>query len=113
MKRVIEKCLAAALLAGFPVGFADYVASVQGVYRYDPPLSEREYREIRDLPIEKAEAILKPRTIKLSRTRWVMESIGKPWFWWDIIKKSALPVAGIFIACVCVGTLLRRDGVAQ
>jgi hypothetical protein len=113
MKKVAEKSLAAALLIGFLVGFADYVASVHGVFKYDPPLTEAEYRQIRDLPIEKAEGELKPRTIELSRTRWIFESIVEPWFWWNVIKKSILPIVGIFIACLCVGVLLRRDGVAQ
>jgi hypothetical protein len=113
VKRVAEKSLAAALLIGFLVGFADYVTSVHGVYKYDPPLTENEYSQIRELPIEKVEAILKPRSIKLSRTRWIVESITEPWFWWNVTKKSIFLILGIFIGCLCVGVLLRRDGVAQ
>jgi hypothetical protein len=113
MKRVVQKSLAAALLVGFIVGFAEYVASVHGAFKYDPPLSESEYQQMRALPIEKADALLKPRTVKLSRTRWIMESILEPWFWWNVTKKSILPIVGNFVACLCVGVLLQRDGVAR
>jgi hypothetical protein len=113
MKRIIEKSLAAALLVGFFVGFVNYVASFHSATRYDPPLSEEEYRKVRELPIEKAEAVLAPRTRKLTRTQWVMESIGDSWFWWDVAKHSVVPTLGVFVACVCVGVLLRRNGSAQ
>ena len=113
MKKVAGKSLTAALLIGFLAGFADYVMSVHGVVKYDPPLTENEYRQIRDLPIEKAEAVLGPRTKRLSRARWMLESIGEPWFWWNVSKHSILPALAIFTGCFCVGVLLRRDGVVQ
>jgi hypothetical protein len=113
MKKVVQKSLAAALLIGFIVGFVNYVGSVHAAVKYDPPFSEDEYRRIRELPIEKAEAALRAREVKLSRTQWVVQSMGYSWFWWAVTKNSLIPILGVFVACLCVGTLLRPDGATR
>jgi hypothetical protein len=109
MKKVLAKSLAAAVLMGFLIGFIDYVVSIHGAVRYDPPITEDEYRQFRQLPAAEAQAAFAAREVRLTRARWVMESIDSAWFWWDVAKHSVAPVLGVFVACVCIGVLLLRD----
>src|SRR5579864_4200903 len=74
--KLLVRSLVIAVLIGVLVGFADYVASVHGASKYDPPISEEEGRQLRDLPIAKAEALIAPRRRILTREQWVLESVG-------------------------------------
>lgn len=113
MKKLLVRSLVVALLMGSLAGFADYVASVHGVSKYDPPISEEEGRQLRDLPIAKAEAALAARRRTLTRRQWVMESVGYSYFWRGVAKDSIAPAIGIFVGCLVVGGLQLRHKDSQ
>jgi hypothetical protein len=110
MRKLVGTSLVVALLIGVLVGFVDYVAPFHGASKYDPPISEEEGRQLRDLPIAQAEAVLaaRPKTF-ITRRQWVSESIGYSYFWRGVAKKSIAPALGIFISCLAVAGLRRRD----
>jgi hypothetical protein len=85
------------------------VASVHGATKYDPPISEEEGRQLRDLPIAKAEAELAGRRRTLTRGQWVLDSIGYSYFWRGVAEDSIVPIFGVFIGCVVLGALQLRD----
>jgi hypothetical protein len=109
MRKLVGSSVVLALLIGLLVGFDDYVLSVHGASRYDPPISEEEGRQLRDMPIAKAEAIFAARRRTLTRRQWVLESIGYSYFWRGVAKDSIAPGLGIFVACLIVGGLQLRD----
>lgn len=113
MRRLLVRSLVIAVLIGSLVGFADFVASVHGASKYDPPISAEESRQLRDMPIEKAEAVLAARRKILSRREWVVGSLRYSYFWKGVAKDSLFPVIGIFIGCLLVGRWQSRDGSAQ
>jgi hypothetical protein len=110
MRKLLARSLVIALLIGSLVGFADYVVSVHGASKYDPPISEEEGRQLRELPMARAEAVLATRRRTLTRKQWVLESIGYSYFWRGVAKSSVLPVFGVFVGCVVIGGLQLRTG---
>jgi hypothetical protein len=107
------RSLLIALLIGSLVGFADFVASVHGASKYDPPISAEESRQLRGMPIEKAEAVLATRRKILSRGEWVAGSLRYSYFWKGVAKDSVFPVIGIFVSCLLIGRWQLRDGSSQ
>jgi len=114
MRKLVGTSSVIALLIGVLVGFVDYVAPFHGASKYDPPVTAEEGRQLRDLPIAKAEAVLAARRKTfITRSQWVLESIGYSYFWSGVAKKSIAPVLGIFVGCLVVGGLQRRGGGTQ
>ena len=113
MRKLVVRSFVVAMLIGFSTGFAAYVASVHGAGRYDPPLSEQEWRQVREMPIEKAEAVLSARRKILSRKEWVVGSLRYSYFWKGVAKDSVFPIIGIFVGCLLVGRWQVRDRSSQ
>jgi len=113
VKKLLVKSIVVALLMGSLVGFVDYVASVHGASKYDPPITAEEGRQLRELPIDKAEAAVASRRRILTRHEWVAESIGYSYFWRGVAEDSIVPILGVFIACVFMGRLQTRAGGAR
>ncbi len=113
MRKLVGRSLVTALLIGMLVGFVDYVASIHGASKYDPPISAEESRQLREMPIEKAEAVLATRRKVLSRREWVLDSVGYSYFWKGVAKDSVFPVIGIFVSCLLICRWQLRDGSAQ
>jgi len=109
MRKLLGRSIVVALLVGVLVGFGDYVLSIHGGSKFDPPISAEEGRQLRDMPIAKAEAILAARRTTLTRRQWVLESIGYSYFWRGVAKDSVAPALGIFVACLIVGGLQLGD----
>src|SRR5260370_25082450 len=112
MRKLLARSLVIAVLIGSLVGFVDYVVSIHGATKYDPPISEEEGRQLRDLPIAKAEAVFAARRRTLTRGQWVLDSIGYSYFWRGVAQDSVVPAFGVFIGCVVLGALQLRDKVA-
>jgi len=110
MNRLLVTSLIAALLIGPCIGFANYVKSFRGGGKYDPPIPADEWQKIRELPIDQAEQILRERRKPLTRGEWIQDSIGHSYFWKGIAGQSAIPVLGVFVACVFVGRLNGQVG---
>jgi hypothetical protein len=113
VKKLLAQSVVVALLLGSLVGFVDYVASVHGASKYDPPITAEEGRQLGELPMDKAVAAMAARRRILTRREWVAESIGYSYFWRGVAKDSIVPILGVFIACVFVGRLQMRAGGPQ
>ena len=105
MKRLLLSSLIAALLVGSSIGFVSHALSFRGGAKYDPPIPEDEWEKMRELPIAKAEEILRARRKPLTRVEWIEDSVGHPYFWKGVARHSVAPIIGVFIACVVVGRL--------
>jgi hypothetical protein len=105
MRKLLIRSVIIALSVGSCIGFANYVASVHGAGRYDPPVSEDEWRRSKDLPVAKIEEALSGRRKPLTRVQWVEESISYSYFWTGVARDSVAPILGVFIACIFIGIL--------
>jgi hypothetical protein len=110
MSKLLGRSVVFALLLGSLVGFVEYVRSVHGAARYDPPITEDEWRRLHGLPMDQAEALLISRRKAITRQQWVLESIGTSFFWKGVAEDSLVPILGVFIACVIVGRLQTARG---
>ena len=108
MRAILLRSLIAALLVGPTIGFVNYVASIHGAIKYEPPLSEAELGQLRKLPMNETGIALQGRRIKLTRTQWLVDSIRYSYFWKYVAEISIVPSVGVFFACVWVGWLERR-----
>jgi hypothetical protein len=109
MRTLIFRSLLAAVLIGVPATFASTVLSTRVTVRYEPGISEAEMKAYDDRPVSELTALLKSRSVKFSRSQWLRESVGEMYFWQDISLKSVVPCVGIFLGCLVVGLLERRD----
>jgi len=105
MRNLLLRSLAIALVVGSCIGFADFVASVRGATKYDPPIAEEELQKLRQLPVEKYAEALSTRRKFLTRTQWLEDSIGYAFFWKDVAGHCVIPVLGVFMACIWIGRM--------
>jgi hypothetical protein len=113
VKQLLIRSAIAGVLAGFLVGFVDFVRSFRGGVVYDPPIAEDEWRQLRELPMSKTEAILAARSRVHTRRQWLLESLGHSYFWMGVADNSIAPILGVFVACTLVGRLQMRQGNTQ
>lgn len=109
MKTLILRSLLAGLLIGPIVAFVSTVASVRTTVRYEPPLSQEELKSYDNRAVADLDALFKSRAVKLTRSEWLRESIGYAYFWKGIAWKSVGPCIGIFLGCIAVGSMERRQ----
>ena len=108
MKTLVLRSLLIALIFGPLTTFAYTVLSVRGPIKYDPPISEAEWRQLTELPAAKMGLALQAREVHLTRSQWLASSVGHSFFWLDLMKNSVVPVLGVFSASVCLGYWQRR-----
>jgi hypothetical protein len=110
MRSLLLRSLLVALLVGPLVTFVSTVASVRTTVKYEPGLSEAEMKSYDNRKVSELEAFLKSREVKFTRYQWLRESIGCAYFWKGIARSSLGPCIGIFLGCIVVGRLERRNG---
>lgn len=108
LKTLVLRSLLIALIFGPLTTFAYTVLSVRGPIKYDPPISEAEWRQLTELPAAKMALALQGREVHLTRSQWLASSVGHSFFWLDLMKNSVVPVLGVFSASVCLGYWQRR-----
>ena len=108
MKALLLRSLVAALLIGPAIGFVNEVVSIHNATQYEPPLSTAEIDRMRNLPLNGVQAVLRSREIKLTRWKWLVDSIHYSYFWKHVAEISILPSSGVFLACIWVGWVERR-----
>lgn len=108
MKKLILRSLIMAVVLGPLSGFATYMITLSNITEYKPPISETEMRRMDKLSVEKLEAVMAAREIKLTRTQWLADSAGSAYFWHDVAVRSIAPFAAIFVGCLCIGALELR-----
>ena len=106
---LILRSLLAAVLIGPVVTFVATVASVRTTVSYEPGLSQEELKSYDNRTVVDLNAFLKSRAVKFTRSEWLRESIGNAYFWKGIAWKSVGPCIGIFLGCIAVGQLERRQ----
>jgi ABC-type transport system involved in multi-copper enzyme maturation permease subunit len=109
MRSVLLRSLVAALLVGPLVTFVSTVASVRTSVKYEPGISEAEFRSYDNRTVSELDAFMKSREVKFTRSQWLRESIGYAHFWEGIAWNSLGTCIGIFLGCIVVGRLERRN----
>jgi hypothetical protein len=109
MRSLLVRSLLAALLIGPLVTFVSTVASVRTTVKYEPGLSEDEIKSFDNRTVADLQAFMNSRAVKFTRYQWLRESIGYADFWKAIAVRSLGPCIGIFLGCLIVGRLERRD----
>lgn len=108
MRSLLLTSLLVALLVGPVVTLVSTVASVRTKVKYEPGISEAEFKSYDHRPVSELDAFLKSREVKFTRYQWLRESIGTAYFWEGIGLSSLGPSIGIFLGCIAVGKLERR-----
>jgi hypothetical protein len=110
LRTLLLRSLLVALLIGPLVTLVSTVASVRTTVKYEPGLSEAEIKSYDNRTVSELDAFLKSRQVKFTRYQWLRESIGDAYFWKGIARSSLGPCIGIFLGCIVVGSLERRNG---
>jgi len=108
MKALFLRSLIAGILLGPAIGLVSELALVHGGTRYEPPLSDAEFHQMRNLSINQMEATLGKRQIKMTRWEWLRDSIPYSYFWKDVAFRAIVPSFGVFLGCVWVGWMEER-----
>lgn len=109
MNKLFLRSMLIALLVGPTVEFISTVALVGISVRYDPPITQAEFKEYQEHTVAQLDAFMKSREVKLTRSQYIFSSIQESYFWKNLAKHSIVPCLGIFLACILVATLERRD----
>lgn len=109
MKRVLLASLFAAVLFGPLIAFVDSVAWTRVRYRYEPGISQAEMRQWDQLSVAQLEAQIEKRRVPYTKAQWLADSVSSRFFWTDLAKRSLVPDLCVFLACACVGGLVRRQ----
>jgi len=64
---------------------------------------------MRNLPLSEVEADFHRRARPVSRWEWLKDSIHYFDFWKDVAVKGIVPGFGVFLGCVWVGWVERRN----
>jgi ABC-type transport system involved in multi-copper enzyme maturation permease subunit len=109
MRILLLRSLLAALLIGPLVTFVSIVASVRTTVKYEPGLSENEIKSYDNRTVSDFEAFMKSREVKFTRYQWLRESIRYADFWKEMAWRSLGPCIGIFLGCLVVAAIERRQ----
>ena len=110
MKSLLLKSLLVAVLIGPTITFVFTVAYSRSAVRYEPGMSEVEFKSYDNRTVSDLRAFMKSREVKLTRYQSLRESMGYAYFWKGIARSSLLSCIEIFLGCVMLGTLERRRG---
>lgn len=108
MKARLLRALLVAILIGPAIGLTSKVASIRGGIKFDPPLSEAERLQMRNMTVDEMEGILAKRRIKMTRWDWLRESLPYSYFWKEVARDAIVPTCGVFLACAWVGWMEQR-----
>lgn len=111
MRSLLLRSLLVAVLVGPAITFVFSVASIRPGVRYEPGISEDEFKSYDNRTVAELQALLKSREVKVTRYQWLRESVVSGYFWARIVGNSLRPCIGIFIGCVIMGTLERRRAI--
>lgn len=111
MRSLLLRSLIVAVLIGPPLTFVSTVASVRPGVKYEPGISQDEFRSYDNRTVSDLQAFLKSREVKFTRYQWLRESVRYAFFWEGIALSSVRSCIGIFIGCVIMGTLERRRAI--
>ena len=113
MRSLLLKSLLVAVLIGPVSTFVSTVASTRANVKYEPGISEDEFRSYDNRTVSDLQAFLKSREVKLTRYQSLRESMGYAYFWKGIARSSLRCGIAVFLGCIIVGTWDRRRGWGQ
>ena len=108
MRSLLLRSLLVAVLIGPVVTFVSTVASTRVSVKYEPGISEDEFRSYDNRTVSDLQAFLKSREVKFTRNQWLRESMGYTYFWEGIARSSLRSCIAVFLGCVIIGTWERR-----
>jgi len=108
VKALLLRCLLAAVLIGPAIALISELASFHWATKYEPPLTEAEFHQMRNMTVNEMEATLSHRKINVSRWEWLSDSIHYSYFWKHIAQNGIVPGFGVFFACAWVGWVEKR-----
>lgn len=109
MKRILLRALVIGIVLApltEPVGSA---LSMRGGVEYNPLISEKEMRQMDNLPFERVKSLLAARMVRLTPMQAPRQQVVLPFFWKRLAKGSFLLFAAIFGGCVFMGVLEDRS----
>jgi hypothetical protein len=109
MKALLLRSLIAAALIGLAISFVSGLTFFHAGFKYEPPFSEAERQQMRNLPMNEVEATLAKRRIKMTRWQWLGDSIHYSYFWKDVARDAVVPGSGVFLGCLWIGWIERRQ----
>ena len=108
MRSLLLKSLLVAVLIGPMITFVFTVAYSRSAVRYEPGISDVEFKSYDKRTVSDLQAFLKSREVKLTRYQSLRESMGYAYFWKGIARSSLRYCIAVFLGCVIFGTWDRR-----
>jgi hypothetical protein len=108
MRALFLHSLLLAVLVGPTIGLATKFTTLQGGIKYDPPMSEAEFHQMRNMTVNEMEATLAKRRIRITRWELLRESVSYSYFWKQVAHDAIIPSCGVFVACMCLGFIERK-----
>ena len=103
VKDLLLRSLLVAVLVGPAIGFVSKVTLIQGGVKYEPPVSEAEFHQMRNMTVSEMEATMAKRRIKMTWWDWLRDSVPYSYFWKQVAHESIVPTCGVLLACMLVG----------
>jgi hypothetical protein len=108
VKTLLLRFLLVAVLVGPAINFVSTIALFHRATKYDPPITEAEFRQMGNMTVDEMDAALAKRRIKMTRWDWLRESVPYSYFWKQVAHAAIVPSCGVFLACTWVGWMERR-----
>jgi hypothetical protein len=113
MKSLVLKSLLVAVLIGPIITLVFAVAYSRSSVRFEPGISEAEFKSYDNRSFSDLQALMKSREVKLTRYQTLRDSMGHAYFWKGIAQSSLRSCIAVFLGCVIIGTWDRRRGWGQ
>ena len=102
------RSLLVAVLVGPTVDLVSTFTLFRRATKYDPPVSEAEFRQMGNMTVNEMDAALAKRRIKMTRWDWLRDSVQYSYFWKQVARDAIVPSCGVFLSCIWVGWMERR-----
>lgn len=108
MKALLLRSLLVAVLVGPATTLVSTFTLFHRATKYDPPISEAEFRQMGNMTVNEMDAALAKRRIKMTRWDWLRDSVQYSYFWKQVARDAIVPSSGVLLACTWVGWMERR-----
>lgn len=112
MKSLLVRSLLVAVLVGPAINLVSTFTLFRRATKYDPPVSEAEFRQMGNMTVNEMDAALAKRRIKrrikMTRWDWLRDSVQYSYFWKQVARDAIVPSCGVFLSCIWVGWMERR-----
>jgi len=113
MKSLVLKSVLVAVLLGPIITVVFAVAYSRSSVRFEPGISETEFKSYDNRSLSDLQALMKSREVKLTRYQTLRDSMGYAYFWKGIARSSLPSSIAVFLGCMIIGTWDRHRGWGQ